>query len=225
MHHISKILSAIFASCIIFASAGYSVLADENVQPDNDTDSFEFLDNFDGKFEKGQVVQFIAVDILTDQMAVDDDNASYITLGDYTFDFTFVDDNLTRQVLVYQGGNWIKLPEDSWYIKDKTVYVNVSGIQSSDDYGTRLLFAFVIQPKPVYGIIKSNPAFYPPDDSDSERKSSPVVDDSDYERKRTDAVSASTGYNTPAYIVCTIIFATGSAFFFTTSKKSAKEMG
>jgi len=218
MHHISKILSAIFASCIIFASAGYSVLADENVQPDNDTDSFEFLDNFDGKFEKGQVVQFIAVDILTDQMAVDDDNASYITLGDYTFDFTFVDDNLTRQVLVYQGGNWIKLPEDSWYIKDKTVYVNVSGIQSSDDYGTRLLFAFVIQPKPVYGIIKSNPAFYPPDDSYSEKKGGGYG-------PATNPVSAATGYNTPAYIVCTIIFATGSAFFFTTSKKSAKEMG
>ena len=36
--------------------------------------------------------------------------------------------------------------------------------------------------------------------------------------------SAATGYNSTAYIVCAIALAAGAAFFFGTSKKSAKEM-
>lgn len=57
----------------------------------------------------------------------------------------------------------------------------------------------------------------------------PEADDAE-EAKEGDAAksggkkSAATGYNSTAYIVCAIALAAGAAFFFGTSKKSAKEM-
>lgn len=58
--------------------------------------------------------------------------------------------------------------------------------------------------------------FAPEEAADADTKSG--------DSKKDGKASAATGYNSTAYIVCAIALAAGAAFFFGTSKKSAKEM-
>jgi hypothetical protein len=191
-----------------------------------DLDYFGLLKKLDEKVEKGQLARVFSVEIKyqvkvdegkDDSSATDDVKLARKKLGAFTLRFTFNDAALTQQVYVNEGGDWVKLPEESWYIKDGKVYVNTSDahfLTAKVDaagvvYFEPTFFAFIVQPKADAANAKT---------AEDAAKGQPAS------AKAGGKASAATGYNSTAYIVCAIALAAGAAFFFGTSKKSAKEM-
>ena len=117
--------------------------------------------------------------------------------GEFTFAFGFDETADVTDVYVFSAANdaWVKLADNAWKLEDGQILV-----KTSDDY----TFAFQF-------------AAGSADDADADA-------DADADKKDDTKKSAATGYNSTAYIVCAIALAAGAAFFFGTSKKSAKEM-
>ena len=167
------------------------------------------------KVDDGQLARVFSVDIWAAAKVEDGqlnlDNQSDVklareSLGAFTLAFTFDNAGLTKKVLVWENGDFVELPEESWYIADGKVYVKTSDAHMGIDDTT--YFAFVVEPDASA------------EDAKTEEDAKAGVNPSKDAGKK----SAATGYNSTAYIVCAIALAAGAAFFFGTSKKSAKEM-
>lgn len=169
------------------------------------------------KVDDGQLARVFSVDIWAAAKVEDGqlslDNQSDVklareSLGAFTLAFTFDDAGLTKKVLVWENGDFVELPEESWWIADGKVYVKTSDAHMGIDDTT--YFAFVVEPDASADDAKTA--------EDAKNGVNPSKDANSGKK------SAATGYNSTAYIVCAIALAAGAAFFFGTSKKSAKEM-
>ena len=155
--------------------------------------------------QKARVFEVIVGDAVhvEDGKVVVDEKMDATTLartsgGSFEIAFTFNEATLVEAVYVYDGGEWEALAEDAWWIEDGKVIIKTA------DNGD---FAFVFTPDGSA------------DDAKTAEDAKNGVNPSKDGKK-----SAATGYNFTAYIVCAIALAAGAAFFFGTSKKSAKEM-
>ena len=120
----------------------------------------------------------------------------------FTLLFRFDDADKVSLVYVFTNGKW--QPTSAW---DHTDDGRIK-ITTVDDG----VYAFVVNPDENQVIQSQKDNNYQGEVTNAGAGSSSVVN------------SPATGYNSMAYIVCAIALAAGAAFFFGTSKKSAKEM-
>jgi len=114
--------------------------------------------------------------------------------GEFKFAFGFDAAADVTNVFVFSDANDAWVEITGWSLSDGKIIV-----PTSDDY----TFAF---------------KFY---ETTADADADAAADNKTADSKKK---SAATGYNSTAYIVCAIALAAGAAFFFGTSKKSAKEM-
>lgn len=170
------------------------------------------------KVEKGQLARVFGVNILAtvkvDEGALDfketsDTKIARESLGAFTLRFGFNNADKTKNVYVWENGDWVEMPAESWWIENGKVYVKTADAHKVNAaYDT--YFAFVVEPDAKADAAKTA--------ADAAAGKNPTSSKADGK------ASAATGYNSTAYIVCAIALAAGAAFFFGTSKKSAKEM-